>query len=75
MSEFRLQIRSARAMIWRAPDALETRLLAEAIQIADRLAGACRRTAASSRDATRNWVVEILDESNGVFYRFPVSGS
>jgi hypothetical protein len=75
MFEFRLQIRSTHAMIWQAPEALETSLLAEAMQIADRLAKACRRTAASSCNATRSWVVEIFDEANGISYQAPVSGA
>ncbi|MCJ2044556.1 hypothetical protein MKK58_08445 [Methylobacterium sp. J-078] len=75
MFAFRLQIRSTHAMIWQAPEALETSLLAEAMQIADRLAKACRRTAASSCNATRSWVVEIFDEANGISYRAPVSGA
>jgi hypothetical protein len=72
MYEFRLQIRSTHTMIWQAPEALETTLLDEAMQIADRLASACRRTAASSCNATRNWVVEIFDEANGIFYQSPI---
>lgn len=75
MSEFRLRIRSTDAMIWQAHEALETSLLAEAMQIADRLASACRRTAASSCNATRSWVVEILDDANGIFYQSPVARS
>ncbi|WP_274533806.1 hypothetical protein [Methylobacterium sp. Leaf112] len=40
-------------MVWRAPQTLETSLLADAMQLADRLARACRWTAPPSRNATR----------------------
>lgn len=69
---YRLQIRSADAMVWRAPQTLETSLLADAMQLADRLARACRWTAPPSRNATRTWVVELTGETSGIFYRAPI---
>lgn len=69
---YRLQIRSADAMVWRAPQTLETSLLADAMQLADRLARACRWTAPPSRNAPRTRVVELTDETGGTFYRAPV---
>lgn len=69
---YRLQIRSADAMVWRAAQTLETSLLVEAMQFADRLAKACRWTTATSRNATRTWVVELTSETGGIFYRAPV---
>jgi hypothetical protein len=71
-SVYRLQIRSADAMVWRAAQALETSLLVEAMQLADRLARACRVPAPLHRDATRTWVVELTGEAGGIFYRAPV---
>jgi hypothetical protein len=72
MFAFHLQIRSSQTMIWQAPECLETSRLAEAMQFADRLARACRRTAAASGNATRSWVVEIYDDAHGIAYRSPV---
>lgn len=69
---FRIEIRSLSATIWRAPTFMETQAFNEAIQIADRMARACRKTASASCGATRNWVIQITGESGEIFYRAPV---
>jgi hypothetical protein len=73
MKVFTIQIRSQETTIWRSPAAMETRVFAEAMQVADRMAQACRKTANASYGATRTWVVEIIGEAGGTFYRAPVA--
>lgn len=72
---FLLQIKAIDTTIWRATKALDTSVFAEAILVADRLTMACRRAATSSRSTTRTWVVEIIGETGGTFYRAPVACS
>lgn len=70
---FTIQIKSQNDTVWRAPTVLETRVFVEAMQFADRLAQACRKTATASCSATRTWVVEIVGETGITFYRAPVA--
>lgn len=70
---FRLEIKSPSTTIWSAPLAMETRVFAEAMQVADRMAQACRKTATASCSATRTWVVEIVSDTGRTFYRAPVA--
>jgi hypothetical protein len=71
---FRIQIMAPHATIWRAPAPMETRLFWEAMQVADRLAKACRKPA-RTQGGTTAWVVEIIGERNRTFYRAPVASA
>jgi hypothetical protein len=70
---FRLQIKSLDATIWCSDKPMETRVFSEAMQMADRMAKACHRTAVANCSITKTWVVEIVGESNKIFYRAPVA--
>lgn len=72
-SMFRLQITSPDITVWCAPAPMETRVFSEEMQIADRMATACHRTAAANCSATTGWVVEIVGEADRIYYRSPVS--
>lgn len=70
---FRLQIKSPETTVWRAPALMETQVFSEAMQIADRMAKACHRTATANCSTTKGWVVEIVGEAGKIFYRSPVA--
>lgn len=70
---FRLQITALNTTIWCSAGTLETSVLAEAIQVADRMALACRRAAPPSRAAIRTWVVSVVGEAGGTLYQAPVA--
>lgn len=70
---FTIQIKSQDTTVWRAPMIMETRVFVEAMQVADRMALACRKTTAAGYGATKTWVIEIVGESGGIFYRAPVA--
>jgi hypothetical protein len=70
---FRLQIKALDLTVWRSPSPMETRAFADAMQIADRMAQACRKPAMANCGATKSWVVEIVGETGNIFYRSPVA--
>lgn len=70
---FRLQIKAQELTIWLAPDPMDTKVFSEAMQVADRMAKACHRTATANCSSTKAWVVEIVGDAGKIFYRSPVA--